>query len=363
MKRLERFPCCVSVLILAILLLITGCSSASQETLSASPAQNAQSAENAASPQSEGEFKIAYICQMLTAPWFMQEEWGIRQKIEALGVDYFVIDANFSDERCMQAVDQVINSNCDAVILSVTNTSLGPAITKKLVDANIPFVTIDDPILDGSGNVQKHVGFMSYEFGLQGGSFIGQKANEQNFFADGAKVKVMCLDMPGWPDIHRRILGYQDGIKEVCPQIDDDSFVTVDVKDGAYESSLGQISATLSANPDVTNWIVVGLNEDCATAALKIFEENTFDFSKALFSHLGGNNMTLDIYKKGGPEAEAFYCVAIPAHEEGMAAVQVLYDYLKDGKEIPDNTYVKGIDLGYENYLDYFKNGKMPQDN
>ena len=350
----------ITIILVAVLILltITACGNTGQgATNDAQPAATASTAGSG-----DKEYKFAYICSMLTSPWFIQEEWGIQQKVNELNLDYFCIDANFVDERCMEAVEQVINTECDAVIIAVTNTSLGPAIAEKFKKAGVAFVTIDDPILDGDGVMQKHVGLESYDCGLQGGRFIGKKANEKNFINGSNNVKVMCLDMPSWPDVHRRTIGYMDGIKELCPQLTDADFIMVDVKDGAFESSLAPAAATFNANPDVSHWLVIGLNDDCVTAAMKVFEESAFDFTKVFFNSIGGNDMALDVYKRGGTQAESYTCVAIPADEEGQVAVQVLYDFLKHGKEIPDTTFVGGVDVDYANYLDYFVDGKLPQD-
>ena len=39
--------------------------------------------------------------QDVNNPWFIQEEWGIKQKCEELGIEYVGVDANLEDEQCM----------------------------------------------------------------------------------------------------------------------------------------------------------------------------------------------------------------------------------------------------------------------
>ena len=58
--------------------------------------------KEAAGGEAEEQVKIAYVCKMLTHPWFQEEEKGAEEKAEELGVEYFGIDANLDDEAFMQ---------------------------------------------------------------------------------------------------------------------------------------------------------------------------------------------------------------------------------------------------------------------
>ena len=39
------------------------------------------------------KLKFAYVCKMLTHPWFIEEENGIKAQVKALGLDYIGVDA------------------------------------------------------------------------------------------------------------------------------------------------------------------------------------------------------------------------------------------------------------------------------
>ena len=81
----------------------------------------------------KGELKFAYVCKMLTHPWFIEEENGIKARCEQLGIDHVGVDANLDDEACMQALDNVIGQGADALMIVVTQQSLGPRWSTSVV--------------------------------------------------------------------------------------------------------------------------------------------------------------------------------------------------------------------------------------
>jgi L-arabinose transport system substrate-binding protein len=297
----------------------------------------------------EGELKFAYVCKMLTHPWFIEEENGIKAACAELGIDYVGVDANLDDEACMQAVDNVIGQGADALMVVVTQQSLGPAVVEKCREAGIPVITIDDTIMDSDGNRIPHVGLPTVETGIMGGHALAKIAKERNFFAPGNVVKVMQIDMSFLSVVHDRTVGYKQALQEDLP-LDDDDFIVQDSKTGMFEENLPVASAILNANPDVTHWIVTGINDDGAIAPLRVFEENGFPLENVLACGLGGYIMSYEEFQKSH---NSYIVTKLQPFAEGEAAVNILYDFITEGKEMPMETLVPGVIVTKENYQEF----------
>lgn len=299
--------------------------------------------------EDEGELKFAYVCKMLTHPWFIEEENGIKARVEKLGLDYVGVDANLDDEACMQAVDNVIGQGADALMIVVTQQSLGPAVVEKCREAGIPVITIDDTIEDSDGNRIPHVGLPTVETGIMGGHALAKLAKERGFFDPGNVVKVMQIDMSFLSVVHDRTVGYKAALQEDLPLKDDD-FIVQDSKTGMFEENLPVASAILNAHPDVTHWIVTGINDDGAIAPLRVFEENGFPMENVLACGLGGYIMSYEEFQKSH---NSYIVTKLQPFAEGEAAVQILYDYITEGKEMPEETLVPGVIVTKDNYMDF----------
>ncbi|MCP4397762.1 MAG: substrate-binding domain-containing protein [bacterium] len=296
------------------------------------------------------EFKFAYVCKMLTHPWFIEEENGIKARTEKLGLDYVGVDGNLDDETFLQGVDNVIGQGADALMVVVTNQALGPVVVEKAQEAGIPVMTIDDVIHDSDGNQIPHVGLPTTATGEMGGHALAKLAEERGFFAEGNVVKVMQIDMSFLSVVHDRTVGYKAALMEDLPGLKDEDFLVQDSKTGMFEDNLPIASAILNSHPEVTHWIVTGINDDGAVAPLRIFEESGFPLENVLACGLGGYVTSYEEFQK---EHNSYIVTKLQPFAEGEAAVQLLYDFLTEGKEPPQMSLISGVVVTKEDHGNY----------
>lgn len=334
---------------------LTGCGGGTSEKAAGSTAAAQSAAVTGQESGSAEKIKIGYISKMLTHPWFLEEEKGMKEKAAELGVDFVSIDANLKDEPCMAAVDNLIAQKVDAIAITATNQGLGPAIAKKLKDAGIALVTTDDPMKDEAGNYIPHIGFAVRELAMQGGEALGKIANDRGWFKEGNVVKVMQIDVPTNSVIHERTLGYQEALKKACPQLKDSDFIVQASQDGMFDKNLPVASAILNANPQVTHWIVTGINDDGALAPIKIFQENKFNMDNVIACAFGGYELAQAEFEKG---SKSIIAIGMPAYDEGALAIQTLYENVVNKKTMPEMSAIPCQLVTVDNYKDYYGNKK-----
>ena len=317
---------------------------ASQASAETSTAQESQEVSADAEP-----VRIAYISKMLSHPWFIAEDEGLKAKAEELGVEYFSIDANLDDEACDVAIDNALAQDIDGLAICITNQGNGPALAMKCAEQGVALITIDDGIVDQDGNPVPHVGMPTKDVGVLGGEMLAQYANERNFFAEGNVVKVLQIDAPDVSVLRPRLDGYQEALMANTPLTADD-FIYVETTECMLEDSLAAAQATIQAHPEVTHWITGGVNDDTAVAMLKALEEQgKIPMENILACGLGGYALAIEEFKKGN---DSFMCVVLNPFGEGEAAMQILYDYIVNGTPMPEVTYVNGTVATLDNWQD-----------
>ncbi len=324
-------------------LVIAAALSVAVATMGAWAAGNAQK-------DAEKQLRFGYISKMLTHPWFIDESKGLATRSKELGVDYIAIDANQDDEAFMAAFDNLLARNVDAIFFCITDPKLGPAIVDRARAAKVPIMTIDDNIKDSKGNPIPHVGMPTTEVGYQGGEALANEARKRGFFKAGNVVKVMSVNVSFKEFLNERTLGYHAALKKFAPEIPARNFIDQDNKTGMFEDVLPVAAAILNANPDATHWIVTGINDDSALAPLRIFEENGFPLDRVISCGLGGYKSSLEEFQK----AHSSYIVnKTQPYQQGYMAAQLMYDHIKQGKALPETTYVPGVIVTKENYTTF----------
>ena len=300
------------------------------------------------------QLKFVFICKKLNDDWFRIEHAAMQKKAEELGVIYNGIDCDYKDELCMQAVDNVIAQKVDGVVICVTNQGMGPAIVKKFDAAGIPVVAIDDAIADSSGKQIPYIGIPSYDSGIKTAVAMAKAANERGFLNSKNTWRIFVLDIAQVSTCHDMAIGYQDQFLKDIPGLKQEDLIFVDTKDGSFDNTVATFSAAFNAHPEVTHPILAGTDDYIAFAAVKVLEENGFDFKRALVSGWGAYTPSKDIFLMGGDIAKSYMSLALDPHKEGTLAIQYLYDKVVNGKPMPEETLLAGEIIDISNWKQQF---------
>jgi len=251
------------------------------------------------------------------------------------------------DEKCLELVDDLINQGIDGLMICVTSQGIGPALTEKCEEAGIPVVTIDDTVNDHYGNPVPHVGMPTKDTGVQGGEALVELANERGFFEEGNIVKVMNVGSAKLSVLMERTIGYTEGITSATSLKDPDDIIFVETETGFMDDALPACNAAVSANPNVTHWIATGINDDCAIAAIRSFEELGVDQNNYISCGIGGYGLALEELAKGNSN---FITVGLRPDIEGYKAAEEIYLYLTEGAELQEMIIVGGTMVNVDNY-------------
>lgn len=336
------------VLALAMVFALVACTAEEQAAVEQAVTE-AVAAAVASEKTEESGVKIAYISKMLTNPWFVLQDNGLRDKAAELGVEYFSIDANLDDEACDAAIDNAIAQGIQGLAICITNQGNGPALAAKCKEKGIALITCDDNIVDENDQPVPHVGMPTVEVGVLGGEMLAKKATEQGFFDEGNVVKVLQIDAPDVSVLGPRLQGYKQALLENTPLTEDD-FIYVETSECMLEDSIAAVQPVLQAHPEVTHWICGAVNDDSACAAIKAIEEQgKIALDHTMVCGLGGYSMAVEQFENGNAN---FMTVVLDPYKEGVVAMENLYNKIVNGKEMDEVTYVNGQVATIDNWLD-----------
>lgn len=335
------------LLISVMLFAMVGCQSKEAEAPASDDTKTEAPAE-AEAPAGDDKIVIAGIYKAGDQVWFIDEGKAAEAKAKELGADEFIyIDAKMNPDTYLQAIDNVIAQKVDGVITCTPDQTLSAVVVKKLGDAGIPVIAADDALQDEDGNkTAPWVGISAYEIGLEIGKWMGNYAVE-NDMTTGEDVGVLLLTVDTVSSCVPRIEGEIEAFMEVVPDFDENQVFRAD-SDGSTEDAFAAASGVITGNPQVTKWIVMGVNDEGGVGAVRALEQAGID-KESVVAGLGGY-LAVGEFEK---EYSAMKCAAyFSASQVGGTSAENLMNYILHGTEMPMEQAVTAIMVTEENYKD-----------
>jgi len=205
----------------------------------------------------DGKLKVAFICKFASS-WFVPKANSLGETVEAAGCEYTFIDCNKEEQAFLDAVDNIIAQDFDAVCLTPPNTSLLAEAIVKLQEAGIAYLTTDDPGPDVYGFYAPHVGLDDYYLHNELGKHVAKRIEEKGWLegVDLEKVQFLVEDCPAVEAIHLRNQGFVDGIAETYPELAAKA-VWLDCGAGDVAATAEKLSNSISAYiANTEKWLI-----------------------------------------------------------------------------------------------------------
>jgi ABC-type sugar transport system substrate-binding protein len=291
----------------------------------------------------DGVYKVAFVCKFITSSWFAPKSVGMKDKATELGIEFIGIDGNNSEDTFLQGVQNAINQDVDAIILTPVTASMLPACIDLCQEAGVAYITTDDGGYDSDGNRAPHLGLDDFWLSYSAGKAAALAAVERGF--DVSKLKVAMMDAPAVESIHGRSLGAYQGMMDNIPGLTDDNFIWLDTIDNLTDNNIAKFSSAYQANTASTEyWIVFCGGNNVWDAAFPIFDENNADYSKIICSGVCGDTTIADAMSASEGKANCMFCAGILPYPSGAALIELCNDLFKNGTPFPDFT-------GYPEYI------------
>ena len=177
-----------------------------------------------------------------------------------LGGDAKKFDAKLDPNLGVSLVNDAISAGAKGIAITVPDQTIGPAIAKAAKDAGVVLIATDDSIVDEAGNPVPFVGFDGKDMGRKVGEAAAELLTKSGWLEDSAKkVGVLSVEVQTLSVCNDRTDNAKAAV--LAAGMPEAQVLPVPYT-GEALSAQDAAGPIITANPDITNWVVFGCNDE-----------------------------------------------------------------------------------------------------
>jgi L-arabinose transport system substrate-binding protein len=337
MKKLALF---VFVIVIASMVL-TSCGGGATPT--AAPAETQ-------APAPAGKPLLIAINKSADQQYFIDLQNSFVDTAVKLGADAKKFDAKLDPNLGVGLVNDAISAGAKGIAITVPDQTIGPAIAKAAKDAGVVLIATDDSIKDAEGNPVPFVGFDGKDMGKKVGEAAGKLLTDSGWLKDTAKkVGVLSVEVQTLSVCNDRTDNEKAAIK--AAGVPEAQVFSVPYT-GETLSAQDAAGPIITANPDITNWVVFGCNDEGVLGTLNALATAGVKTDNVIGVGLGAYEACKP-WAAGQPsgfKAGLF----ISGLDVGTTAATVLYDAVVNGKPPAAASYAPTTIVFADTFKDVF---------
>ncbi len=316
----------------------------------AAPGAAATQPAGATQPAAGGKPLLVAINKSADQQYFIDLQNSFVQTATSLGADAKKFDAKLDPNLGISLVNDAISAGAKGIAITVPDQTIGPAISKAAKDANVVLIATDDNIVDENGNPVPFVGFNGKDMGKKVGEEAAKLLTDGGWLKDSSKkVGVLSVEVQTLSVCNDRTDNEKAAIK--AAGVPDNQVFSVPYT-GETLSAQDAAGPIITANPDVTNWIVFGCNDEGVLGTLNALGTAGVKPDNIIAVGLGAYEACKP-WAAGQPSGFKA-ALFISGLDVGKTAAQVLYDAVVNGKTPPPATYAPTTIVDPTNYKTVF---------
>ncbi len=335
-------------LVLTALLLIavvSGCAPVAQAPAAQAPAE----ATEAAAPAADASAPLfVVINKSADQQYFIDLQNSFVDTSVSLGGQAKKFDAKLDPNLGVSLVNDAISAGAKGIAITVPDQTIGPAIAKAASDAGVVLIATDDSIQDEAGNPIPFVGFDGKDMGKKVGEAAGKLLADSGWLDDSSKkVGVLSVEVQTLSVCNDRTDNQKAAI--IAAGMPEANIFSVPYTGEALaaQDAAGPI---ITANPDVTNWVVFGCNDEGVLGTLNALATAGANPDNIIGVGLGAYEACKP-WAAGQPSGFKA-ALFISGLDVGATAATVLHDAVVNGKAPELNSYAPTSIVDPANFQD-----------
>lgn len=356
-----------TILCLVLMVSMSACSGGT----SASSKETADEGDaSTSSPETtkDEEIVIALMMKSLASEWNQNIESSLKKQGEEKGFKVLTFDADGDSATQLDQLNDAINQGVDAIFMHIADEGIAQAAAEVVDEAGIPMIGESLPLKDETGNwLIPCVVLDAAGCGATASGWVAENWESTEVdLSDTSKVGVIMVTNTLTENAVLRHEGAMTELKAKMPDIPESNYYIADISassDDYIDGGYTETGAVLAAHPDMTSWIVIGVQDDYALGACRAIEEAGAADTTILVS-LGGEQAIPEW--NGGttkPWYATVYYTAMDFTEpvvDGLLSVvnkeatleEVFSDNIADGQTYGTRD-IAGKAITYEDYKEY----------
>jgi L-arabinose transport system substrate-binding protein len=280
--------------------------------------------------------------------YFIDLQTSFAETTMDFGADARTFDAKLDPNLGITLVEDAISAGAQGIAITVPDQTIGPAIAQLAEDAGVVLIATDDSIMDADGNPVPFVGFNGTDMGTKVGEAAADLLAESGWLEDESlNVGVLSVEVQTLSVCNDRTDAEKAAI--MAAGVAEDHIFPVPYT-GEALSAQDAAGPIITANPDITNWIVFGCNDEGVLGTLNALATAGIDSDNVIGVGLGA----YEACKPWAADQSSGFKAAlfISGLDVGATAAQVLYDAVVEGIEPPAETFAPTSIVTADNFLD-----------
>ena len=293
----------------------------------------------------QAKVKIGFLVKMPEEPWF-QNEWKFAD-LAGKEKGFDVIKIGTTDgEKVLAAMDNIAAQGAKGFVICTPDTKLGPAIVAKAKSLNLKVLAVDDRFVGADGEPMADVPYLGISAGKIGEA-VGNACYAE-FKARGwkaAETGVLAISFNELQTARERVDGASAALKAKgfpAANIFDAPEKTTDTEGGFNAANIA-----ITQNPNIKNWMVVGLNDETCIGGVRALEGRGFKAANIAGVGIGGAAPAINELKKN---TGFVGCVLLAARQHGYDTAVLMYNWIAKGTVPAADTRTAGTYIDRKNY-------------
>ena len=298
--------------------------------------------------QDDEELLFVAINKSADQQYFIDLQTAFTETSEGFGASARTFDAKLDPNLGISLVEDAISAGAQGIAITVPDQTIGPAIAQAAADAGVVLIATDDSIVDAEGNPVPFVGFNGSDMGAKVGEAAAALLTESGWLEDeGKKVGVLSVEVQTLSVCNDRTDAEKAAI--LAAGVPEENIFPVPYT-GESLSAQDAAGPIITANPDVTNWVVFGCNDEGVLGTLNALATAGVNPDDIIGVGLGAYEACKP-WTAGQPSGFKA-ALFISGLDVGTTAAQVLYDAVVNGIEPPAETFAPTSIVDPSNYTE-----------
>lgn len=309
------------------------------------------SAPSAAAPAAAGAVKIGFLVKQPEEPWF-QLEWKFADRA-AKDLGFALVKIGATDgEKVLAAIDSLAAAGAQGFVICTPDTRLGPAIVAKAKAAGLKLLAVDDQFLGPDGTPLKDVpylGISARRIGEDVGDVLAAEMKRRGW--SPSEVGVCAVTFEELATAKERTDGAIARL--AAAGIPADRIHKAPMRTPDIPGSFEAVNTLLTQRPGVKHWLVCGSNDNAVLGGVRALEGRGFAADSCVGVGINGTDCIVELEKE--KPTSFFGSMLLSAKGHGYQTAEMMYRWIREGKEPARDTRTVGVLITRENFRTVLK--------